>query len=150
MINILKAEFICSGFYHNTNQWLCATLAYQNTPITSQFLCNFLYSSNYLRILSRSLLVCHPDISEKLWINLHFPCQITQSCFLLYTRFHYHERSKDSITCCSVTAKNNMSGLLTAKTVSILHHILCHIFISYCSLLIFHTLSLQRFVQTEV
>ena len=60
--------------------------------------------------------VSSPDISEKLWINLHFPCQITQSCFLLYTRFHYHERSKDSITCCSVTAENNMSGLLTAKT----------------------------------
>ena len=43
-----------------------------------------------------------------------------------------------------------MSGLLTADTVIVFHHILGNVFVTDCSLLVVDAFPLQRFVKTKV
>ena len=58
--------------------------------------------------------------------------RVFNNWFFFNNNFHQHQRCQDTISGSSMFAENNMSGLFTAETVSVCHHVFTDIFISYC------------------
>jgi len=70
--------------------------------------------------------------------------------FLIYQHFHHHQGGQDSVTGRRVLAENDVAGLLSAERIAVCHHVLAHVFVADCRLLIPDTGAVTRFVKTEV
>ena len=129
-------DFIGLGFHHHTDQWLCTTLAKQDSSIISKCFLHLLCGCKYICVFHNFFLTCNFNIHQKLWVDRQSACQFRKRHLLFYHCFHDLQGCQNAITRSCILRENDMSTLLTAEDISVLHHTLIDIFVSDCSLLI--------------
>ena len=128
--HILFAKLVRRRFNHDTDYRFRSTFTDKDSSVISKCFCNCIDCFDHFRILPCCLLICHTHIFQKLWIDLHFFCQLSEGLFGLHDNFHQHQRSQNTISCRRMLTENNMSGLFTAQHESILDHVLIDIFVA--------------------